>query len=409
MRPTAALGAVTILLAAASMARAQAPAGAPPVDAVPPPPAGPVTATAAPSEEGAWALYDQAFAAASAGHDPDAEALLSELRLRFTGSGPALLGGELERLLTSRRQGSVLPPDPKLRALLPESLASPLGRVPPPASERAEPRSLVDFLRHEKPTSLARAELTFFQTINGLGVGIETCLMFDCSDARAGVLSAMLGGGIGAGGALWFSADGITPGHALAINSGSAWGFWHGIALLNALNVNGTRGAGLLAGSQVLGTLLGHLAWTAFPVGAGDVSLANSGGIWAGLLTLEIDTIIGGNRSDAALWGSLLAGSDVGLVGGALLSRVVPMSRGRTFVLDAGGVLGGLVGMGIQFLVTGNANSSRAVASSAAVGMLAGLGTAAYLSRDWDLKDVPVALGVTPTRGGAMLTMNLVP
>jgi len=93
----------------------------------------------------------------------------------------------------------------------------------------------------------------------------------------------------------------------------------------------------LLLGGQLLGIGAGRLAWTELRPSAGDVALASSVGLWSGvvaaLLIAEADTY-------GPTMGTLLFCSDVGLIAGGLIASSAPMSRGRTLLLDADGLLG---------------------------------------------------------------------
>ena len=359
----------------------------------------PVTATASAD---AWKLYDEAFADAVAGKETDALAMLAYLRSEHPGSAAAALGAELERFLAAKRTGKLTLMDPLSRQLLTERLEAP-APLPGAVANAPAPGELS---RDEQPSSMARAELTFWQTIDGVGLGIELCALVECNDARPEILSAMAGGGLGAGLALYLSRDGIKPGQTLALDSGAGWGFWNGLALSQIFELQGRAVPAVLMGAQLGGLALGHLAWMAFPVGSGDVSLANSGGIWGGVVAAFVLNAAAPNATSKGVYITLLAASDVGLIGGALLSRVYPMSRGRTLVLDSGGLLGMLFGLGVDVLAQGDQVGKTPFYVAGAVGTVVGIGGAAYLTRHWDLPAPPVQLGFAPTQGGAMLTAS---
>ena len=106
---------------------------------------------------------------------------------------------------------------------------------------------------------------------------------------------------------------------------------------------------------------------------------------------------------------------DLGLVAGALIAHQVPMSRGRTLIIDLGGVLGSLAG-GLFTLSTSSDQTAGGVlftttaAGLAAVGAALGLGAAAYFTRDWNDHDDDgpgLTTMVTPVRGGGLLSAHL--
>jgi hypothetical protein len=71
-------------------------------------------------------------------------------------------------------------------------------------------------------------------------------------------------------------------------------------------------------------------------------------------------------------------------------------------MIDAGGILGMLGGMGVMVLLEGDQVDSEPFFASAIVGTAAGLGISTYLTRNWDIPEVPGELAMVPTDGGVM-------
>ena len=111
----------------------------------------------------------------------------------------------------------------------------------------------------------------------------------------------------------------------------------------------------------------------------GHIAQLNSGGIWGALTAAMLLIVLEVDDGNTAA-GVILAGMDLGLVGGALFARYAPMSRGRAALIDMGGVLGGLLGLGTIFLVEGDATDERHVGAGTIAGMWIGLATGAYLT-----------------------------
>ncbi|MEN9796310.1 MAG: hypothetical protein RL653_6 [Pseudomonadota bacterium] len=359
----------------------------------------------------AWGLYEQAFADAAAGRDDMALLGLEELVRRFPGTGAALVGTELRRLVTGRKTGSPEAMSGPLKARL-EELAPP-ARAPAPsvasAAAAAAPvekkryASLAEALRDEQPNNGARAELVLAQTLHGLTLGLETCFALNgCSTTQALAGASLLGSAAGAGLALLYSRDGVTAGQALAINSGTAWGAWNTAILLSLAGgeLTGNSILGLMAAGQVVGTVAGHFAWAGLDLAAGDVALMNSVGLYAGMTTVLTLIAAGGGQFGAtAVTGVLLAATDVGLVAGYLVSRQYPLGRGRVLVMDAGALLGGLLGSSVVFLATFN---GQAAAVGAIAGGLGGIAAGLHITRNLDLEwaGLPVQVGLMPTQYG---------
>lgn len=245
-------------------------------------------------------------------------------------------------------------------------------------------------LNGEDKSGIARAELAIFQTINGLAIGAELCGVARCEDPRLVIGSLAGGAGLGLGLSLYATRDGITPGHALAMNSGTFWGFANGLFLDLSLeppdSFDNRRLPGFMAAGQVLGVGVGHLAYTRFQPDAGDVALMNTTGFWSGVIMMLINGIVE-PEEPTAFARSTLAAFDLGLIGGALLSKHYPMSRGRAFVIDAGGLVGSLTGVGAYLFFTGGEGESRGGFTSAIIGAGAGLGLSTFLTRNWDEED----------------------
>jgi hypothetical protein len=96
-----------------------------------------------------------------------------------------------------------------------------------------------------------------------------------------------------------------------------------------------------------------------------------------GLLVAEPD-----DPSSALVFGTLLAGSDLGLIGGAFLATHLDLPRSRTRLIDLGGTLGALLGGGLVLL--SDDAGPRLTGSVMGAGGLAGLGLAAWATSGWD-------------------------
>jgi len=355
-------------------------------------PAGPGNAPNAPppSTETARALYDAAFVALAKGHRSEAIRLLTRLRERHTEDPLASQAGALLPVLQEP-----LEPRP----------------VPPPKPAKKESGS-------QQKTSSARAELVFFQTVHGIGLGAEACLIFDCKDTRPYVLLMMMGAGAGLGLSLSASSDGVTPGLARSLTSGTEWGLWNGVMLGLATDAySGTSNDGRaiaegLALGQLTGLAAGGLLYATLEPTAGQVSLASSGGIWT-TTAFGLALLAGGGEdaSGRAVAGMLLAASDLGLLAGGYLASRWPMSAGRVLLLDAGGLLGVLGGTGTGILIGGDQANGQVVAGLGLAGTLLGLGLATYLTRNWDSEESATApqlsLRVVPLQHGALGTATV--
>lgn len=264
--------------------------------------------------------------------------------------------------------------------------------------------------REQHPTSIARAELVFFQTLHGIALGAEVCAMAKCDSAQPWALSMMLGGGAGFGLSWYFSNHGITPGLSRALTDGVLWGAANGIGLAIATSAsNESAGIGaFLAGGQLIGLGLAGLAYAELEPTAGQVSLTASGGLWS---VTAASLLLGALNQDFGkhTWAWLLIGTgNAGVLAGALLAHSVPMTTSRVLLIDAGGVLGTLTGYGLGVL--GGDLRPAPTLIPALIGTITGLGVAYYLTRDWDsdelASDAQLHLGLAPVRGGGVASVS---
>lgn len=262
-----------------------------------------------------------------------------------------------------------------------------------PGQQLAEAATSV--LGPETPSGGARASLTVVQTLHGATQGILLCAIAEC-EGRALVAVSLLGASLGSAGSLLLTERGLTSGQASAINSGTLWGFWFGIASLMAFELEGDAaiaapviGAAGLTGVGIL------LAQFVRPT-AGQVSMANSGGLWAGVVMALLLATSDSSNSET-FFAIELGTTAAGILSLGLLSHTFPVSRGRMLIIDAGAILGGLLGASVTYMAA--ADSGDAILVGTGVGVLAGLGTAAYLTRDFDAPEAPQATVVPSLMG----------
>ena len=367
------------------------PGSAPPASsAEAPPAAAPAAPQAAPTDappdaaSAARFLYDEAFRALARGERSEARRLLGRLRSDYPNEPLATQAMELSNLLDGADH----------------------EKAKAPAEDDPDDR---------RPTNAARAELLFFQTVHGIGLGAEACLIFECESPPPWALSLMLGAGAGLGASLYFSSDGVTPGLARSLTSGTEWGLWNGLMIglwtkaFEDTSNDGRAVAEGLALGQLAGLGAGGLLYMALEPTAGQVSLASSGGIWTTVVVLLSVAFVEAEPSARAFPGILLVASDLGLVGGAVLASQFPMSAGRVLLVDAGGLLGLLGGVGTAIIIGGSEPDPQLTSGLGFVGTLSGLGLGWYLTRNWDDKGdkkSAFSFGVSPVPHGAVATAN---
>ncbi len=238
--------------------------------------------------------------------------------------------------------------------------------------------------RGEEESVLARGELVVGQTVHGGTQAVLFCLLMNCGSPQAWTGSLLVGAAAGGVGSFLLTGSGISGGMANAINTGSGWGFVEGALLLASLPAqSGTAYAGVLAGTTLLGTAAGvALGGLLHPTG-GQVAMASSGGMWTALLVGFFATPFL-NDLQSAFWGIELAAANAGLIGFGYLASQLNYSRGRMFLIDVGGVLGGLVGAAAFVFAGLPVSQGQLLGPLVAAGALGGLAGAVLLTSSID-------------------------
>lgn len=327
--------------------RATAPAGHASAGPAAPAPTSATSPAADRDPDPAWQAYDDAFSRAAAGDRAAASTRLDDLSQRWPLHPAAARATSLVRA--------------------------------------SEPRPLDP----DAPSRVARGELVFWSTVGGVFTAANVCVIAGCNTPRetAAVYTIGVGGSLAL--AVAASLNGVAEGEAQLYNSAQTWGSWNGLAINNHF-AKTTGEAAVALGSQGVGLLAGVGLWRTWHPTQGDVALTNSFLLWSTVLTLW-----GGLAAEhePTLREMVVAG-DIGLVLGGLTSTRVRMSRGRTLLIDVGGVLG-ILGGG---LVAVGSGSETVAGVSLMVGTAAGLGIAAAVTTDWD---VPVTIAPTRITGAS--------
>ena len=210
-----------------------------------------------------------------------------------------------------------------------------------------------------------QVELMVWATTYGawLGVAIPAALGAEGSGAYGAGLLLGGPGGFLAGRALSGSRS-LSEGQVRAITFGSFWGTYQGYGLMEVLDwgerqecdldvcyVEGPDGADVFR-AFVLGGLAGTVTGAILsqrPIPSGVATSVNFGALWGTWFGLA-GGILANQEGDGLLATTLLVG-DAGLLGTALLSPGWDISRNRARLVSIAGVMGGLVGGGLDLLI----------------------------------------------------------
>jgi hypothetical protein len=230
-----------------------------------------------------------------------------------------------------------------------------------------------------------RAELAVDATLFGLWTGIALSIIGELDRASLLVTSATAGLGLGA--SLWLTRQGrITSGAASLVGTGIMFGTFDGALVAALANLETKPALGVTLGAGAAGLLAGAVVGSQTDVTSGSVALATAGGylgtFLAGMALYAFD--VGGRVPAAA---ALLAGANVGLLGGGVWASQVRVSRGRVLLCELGGLLGGLAAGGVVALAAHDGTRREPIAAALTAGVLAGTGLAIHLTRNFDAKE----------------------
>jgi hypothetical protein len=287
------------------------------------------------------------------------------------------------------------PPPPPQQPMYVQQQPQPQYAPPPPPPVYAQgypqpmqlqqPRLNYNMVYGPEPMSSgARVQLVVGQAVNGMALGITLAGAFGAERPAIFSGSMLLGGGIGAVGALLASRDGVTAGQAAAINNGTIFGGLAATFTLLGLS-NGSlseRAAfGVVAGGLALGTGAG-IAWASQTPLGGRVEFASSMGLWSAFVGAHLYLATRGygtwddrtSTSEFAVLGwSSLGLMAAGLTAGVLLSPNVPVSAARMRWINLAGVGGwGIIGLSSLLLASDGSSNDALMAYS--IGSIAGLG-----------------------------------
>ena len=229
----------------------------------------------------------------------------------------------------------------------------------------------------------ARVGLTVFGTLYATWVGIGAGILVESEEL---VYIGMIAGPL-AGMKTTLARTREAPlgnGQASLLALGGAWGTWQGIgtAVLAGSGYKGVIGAsmgggalGLAAASSIVGR-----TW----VTAGEATLVNFGGIWGSWFALSAAKGLGVTDSDALL-ASAMAGGNLGLLKTGVLAPRLGMSGGRARLINLGGIVGSLYGLGTAVLA-GLHHRERPTYSMMLAGGILGLGTGTWFTRNYEAR-----------------------
>jgi hypothetical protein len=244
-----------------------------------------------------------------------------------------------------------------------------------------------DTISERASANEGRGRLVLWSSLYGIWLGIAGDILMDVNDLQPAVLLPMVGIGVGLGASVLITSHHpVTTGQAWTIITGLDYGSVNGALWGAGLGLSARGVVGLSLATSVAATSVAiYVAATESPK-AGDIELVRSSLLWgttAGLLATA--AFSSSNTTAESAWRAGAIAMDVALAAGIGMANSFDLSRNRVLIIDAGALGGGLVGLGVALLVSGNNNvSGQSVAAGALGGLVAGITIAALATRGLD-------------------------
>ena len=242
-------------------------------------------------------------------------------------------------------------------------------------------------LQQPKPISgMSRAGLVGFGTLFTTWLGVGALILADVEDPVPYGLVLIAGPVGGLAGSLSLTRNSeLSDGQASLINLGGVWGIWQavGAAALADASEKPTVYASMVGGA--LGLALASSIVKNRDISPGDATLINFGGIWGTWFSI-CGAMAARNRdadNSKFVLGSAMMGGNIGLLTMAGWSTKLNMSRARARLINIGGIVGTLYGLGTSILLDIEPED-RSFWSLMGLGSAVGLIAGAYFTRNYD-------------------------
>ena len=242
-------------------------------------------------------------------------------------------------------------------------------------------------LQQPKPISgMSRAGLVSFGTLFTTWLGVGALILADVEDPVPYGLVLIAGPVGGLAGSLSLTRNSeLSDGQASLINLGGVWGIWQavGAAALADASEKPTVYASMVGGA--LGLALAGSIVKNRDISPGDATLINFGGIWGTWFSICGAMAAHDRSSDSSKFvlGSAMMGGNIGLLTMAGWSTKLNMSRARARLINIGGIVGTLYGLGASILLDIEPED-RSFWSLMGIGGVVGLTAGSYFTRNYD-------------------------
>lgn len=246
-----------------------------------------------------------------------------------------------------------------------------------------------------------RRQLIVYSTIAG-GVALGGVSGVSSS---GGIISIGGGTGLVAGfvGSYYLVPHDIPLGTSSLTITSSMIGGFAGLSTTQLFTDQGNIQAPIAGSGVIIGAGIGYAVGSRAHISPGDAATINSGAIWGSVTGLLFS---GSFDADRKIGGGLaLSGLGMGTIGGVLVTRYYKISRTHAALIDVGGIVGLLTGVGIGGVVSNQTNTNGTTSSSTLSGyslggMITGLLAAGIFTRNFDTPNLSITPSVSKTQGG---------
>jgi hypothetical protein len=248
-------------------------------------------------------------------------------------------------------------------------------------------REITVLLQQPKPISgMSRAGLVGFGTFFTTWLGVGTLILLEADEPVPYGLVLIAGPVSGLLGSLSLTRESkLTDGQASLITLGGTWGIWQAVAAADIAGAGDKLTVGASMAGGAIGLALASSIVRGRDISPGDATLINFGGVWGTWFAI-CGAMAARNRnndnSDFIL-GSAMMGGNVGLLTMAAWSTKLSMSRARARLINIGGIVGVLYGLGANILLDIEPDD-RPFWSLMGLGGVVGLTAGAYFTRNYD-------------------------
>ena len=242
-------------------------------------------------------------------------------------------------------------------------------------------------LQQPKPISgISRAGLVGFGTLYTTWIGIGTLILLDVEEAGPYGLVLIAGPLGGVFGSLNLTRESkLTDGQASVITLGGTWGVWQAVGAANLADADEKLTVGASMAGGAIGLALASSIVIDRDISPGDATLINFGGIWGTWFSICGAMAVRDRSRDNRkfILGSAMMGGNVGLLTMAAWLTKLNMSRARARLINIGGVVGTLYGLGASILLDIEPED-RTFWSFMGIGGMVGLTAGSYFTRNYD-------------------------